>query len=457
MKLILLLAITFSSMTCFGQDESKPNFNRWSIDGKIGLNNPVRNFTPGYNTPLFNIGTAGLGVRYMFNAYFGLRVGATFNRFQDNVATPNFATNHGRSELEGIINIGNSLNFYEWTNRIGLLGHAGVGFARLKDKGFPLNFLPLEKSNTDRTGVISFGLTPQIKLTPKLSLNFDATVVFQARTHYTYDFNSPTPPNSGGFNSHFFEGTIGLSYYLGKKESHADWTPSKSVNQSDLDALTAETEKMRQGMLDDDQDGVPNYLDQELATAPNTPVDSKGVTDLTKLDTDKDGIADAYDACPKEKGPFSTNGCPDSDGDGVADKDDKCPTVKGSIADNGCAPKVQSSVTNGGNIEVIVYFSTSSSALSSAEKEKLNAVAAVLKANPNQNVSLKGHADTGGEDNFNKNLSSNRATAAKNYLIKKGVNASRISTSSFGSAQPAESNSTVEGRSKNRRVEAEMM
>jgi hypothetical protein len=46
-------------------------------------------------------------------------------------------------------------------------------------------------------------------------------------------------------------------------------------------------------------------------------------------DSDKDGIADNKDDCPKVKGSKKLKGCPDSDNDGVADKDDKCPKVKG--------------------------------------------------------------------------------------------------------------------------------
>lgn len=459
MKLIILSLFFSASVYSYGQTENKPtklDYNRWSIDGSIGLNNPVRNFSSlMYNTPLFNIGNAGLGVRYMFNAYGGLRLRATFNRFQDSKDSPSFATNHGRVELEGIINLGNALNFYEWTNRIGLLAHAGVGLGNLVEEGFPMPF-SAEKAGNDRTGSLSFGLTPQIKLGAKAALNFDASVILLARNQRTFDYKTEAP--SSGFGSRFFEGTIGFSYYLGKSESHADWSPTKSVNKRDLDALAAETEKMRQGMNDDDKDGVPNYLDQELNTPENTPVDAKGVTDLTAMDTDKDGVPDAYDACPEEKGPFSTNGCPDSDGDGVADKDDKCPGEKGSIATDGCAPKVSASNNGmgGSKAEVITYFETASYALSSSQKQKLDEVAAQLKANSSYTVVLSGHADARGDGDYNQSLSQNRANEAKKYLTKKGISASRIETKAYGYTQPAASNDTAEGQAKNRRVEVEI-
>jgi outer membrane protein OmpA-like peptidoglycan-associated protein len=53
-------------------------------------------------------------------------------------------------------------------------------------------------------------------------------------------------------------------------------------------------------------------------------------------DSDKDGIPDESDSCPKQAGPSSTNGCPDGDADGVKDSDDQCPTEMGTAATFGC-------------------------------------------------------------------------------------------------------------------------
>lgn len=53
-------------------------------------------------------------------------------------------------------------------------------------------------------------------------------------------------------------------------------------------------------------------------------------------DSDKDGIIDKEDKCPRVPGAFSAYGCPDRDGDGVEDLEDVCPDEKGSPAMNGC-------------------------------------------------------------------------------------------------------------------------
>lgn len=56
----------------------------------------------------------------------------------------------------------------------------------------------------------------------------------------------------------------------------------------------------------------------------------------TADDRDKDGLPDDEDACPADKGPRNTMGCPDGDGDGIADKDDKCPADPGMPLHEGC-------------------------------------------------------------------------------------------------------------------------
>lgn len=74
----------------------------------------------------------------------------------------------------------------------------------------------------------------------------------------------------------------------------------------------------------------------------------------------------------------------------------------------------------------------------------------------NYAVSLRGHADAVGKYKYNWMLSDERAVNVKKYLISKGVSESRIITTPFGSTVPIASNSTPEGRQKNRRVEIEL-
>ena len=56
-------------------------YNKWSIDLNGGVNKPVRGLTPGYRTDLFNFWTANVGVRYMANNKFGIRLGGGYDSF----------------------------------------------------------------------------------------------------------------------------------------------------------------------------------------------------------------------------------------------------------------------------------------------------------------------------------------------------------------------------------------
>ena len=76
-----------------------------------------------------------------------------------------------------------------------------------------------------------------------------------------------------------------------------------------------------------------------------------------------------------------------------------------------------------------------------------------LQLNKKLTVLLVGHTDASGSDNFNLNLSIQRATAVKRYLVNKGMQASRITIKGEGEWQPVAENATEAGRAKNRRVE----
>jgi OOP family OmpA-OmpF porin len=68
-----------------------------------------------------------------------------------------------------------------------------------------------------------------------------------------------------------------------------------------------------------------------------------------------------------------------------------------------------------------------------------------------------GHTDSVGTDAYNQKLSERRAAAVKAYLVSKGIAANRIYTEGKGEKSPIADNKTKEGRSKNRRVEVELV
>ena len=100
-----------------------------------------------------------------------------------------------------------------------------------------------------------------------------------------------------------------------------------------------------------------------------------------------------------------------------------------------------------------VKFPVNKHQLSTEAQEQLNAFAERLKAeNKNVYLEIQGHTDATGPDDLNIRLGEARAEAVRRYLNKQGVALNRMSTISYGKAEPVESNKTREGRSKNRRV-----
>jgi len=168
-------------------------------------------------------------------------------------------------------------------------------------------------------------------------------------------------------------------------------------------------------------------------------------------DTDKDGINDEQDKCPTVAGLSRYNGCPipDTDKDGINDEVDACPTEAGISANHGC-PDVQQILTQAASN---LKFATGKSYLSVKQLANLDAVVAVLAKYTNVSVAVGGHTDNTGAERLNSKLSINRASVVAKYLIKKGVDAKRITSSGFGYANPAADNKTKEGRAQNRRAE----
>lgn len=83
----------------------------------------------------------------------------------------------------------------------------------------------------------------------------------------------------------------------------------------------------------------------------------------------------------------------------------------------------------------------------------INRDAASLEEWGNVNIEVAGHTDSRGSDEYNINLSQQRAEAVRNYLVSKGIAADRLSAKGYGESQPVAGNDTDEGRFKNRRVE----
>lgn len=142
----------------------------------------------------------------------------------------------------------------------------------------------------------------------------------------------------------------------------------------------------------------------------------------------------------------------DDDSDGVQNYQDKCPhTIKGDRVDeNGCPNTI---IIETEKLYRNINFGFNKCDLKTSVYPTLDQIIASLKAQPEIDIEVQGHTDSRGNRRYNKYLSLRRAKAVEAYLVGKGIAASRISTSGYGSDRPLASNKTVKGRALNRRVE----
>lgn len=217
---------------------------------------------------------------------------------------------------------------------------------------------------------------------------------------------------------------------------------------------------------DSDGDGIADASDAcpEMAESANGIDDGDG---CPESDQDHDGIYGSADKCPSEPEDFDkdrdTDGCPevDADNDGVADSIDQCPKEKETMnaykdAD-GCADEVPPPVKKfSGTIEGI-SFKSGAATIAPRSYSTLREAAEVLAKYKEVRLEIQGYTDNVGDTEANVRLSQKRAEAVRAYLIKRGVDGSRLVARGYGPANPRADNSTKAGQAKNRRVEFKLI
>jgi len=196
----------------------------------------------------------------------------------------------------------------------------------------------------------------------------------------------------------FFNATLGLSLKLGKHESHLMWHDPLQEIYYKLDVLANKNQDIEVCKKGDvDNDGVCDDWDRQLDTPAGARVDGAGVA----LDADLDGVIDLYDKCVTVPGPVENDGCP------VAST-----TPTGSV------------VEDTRTMEGIEFDLNSDRILPSNTPILNNAVSYINSSNGSYTVI--GTTDTRASDAYNQKLSERRANSVKNYLIKNGVDSSKI-------------------------------
>ncbi|MCC5917836.1 MAG: OmpA family protein [Cryomorphaceae bacterium] len=230
---------------------------------------------------------------------------------------------------------------------------------------------------------------------------------------------------------------IGLTYNFGRKGKQKSLIFTSPL--SDMWSIVKDVEsKMDQLTTDSDGDGVPDYFDKDPETPEGVAVDGAG----RPLDVDMDGIPDYMDADP-----FTNKGAKvdkdgrelDSDGDGVPDSRDLEPnTPKGALVD---VRGREIKLSGGGDVSDAfipqVYFGFNSATVTAANRDRMATIARIMKSNENINITLIGHTDKVGSEEYNKRLGERRAQAVKDFLVKNfDIEASRINVDSKGKGSP---------------------
>ncbi len=100
-----------------------------------------------------------------------------------------------------------------------------------------------------------------------------------------------------------------------------------------------------------------------------------------------------------------------------------------------------------------IFFDTDKYDLKQESTVELEKLVALLNKNPKLTIEISGHTDNQGSKTYNQNLSQNRSKSVYDYLVNKGISASRLTYKGYGDTMPISENNTEEGRALNRRTE----
>ena len=108
-------------------------------------------------------------------------------------------------------------------------------------------------------------------------------------------------------------------------------------------------------------------------------------------------------------------------------------------------------------LAAMIHFDFDKSNIRPDDAGMLDQKVAILNANPDLRIRINGHCDERGSDEYNLALGNRRSTAAKNYLVSHGVDASRIETASYGEERPVAMGHDEDSWAQNRRDEFEIL
>lgn len=352
-------------------------YNHWSIDFGAGVHRIISPLSEGYKSDLFGLGQANLGVRYMLNEKFGLRVDVGYNEFKEGENSLPFRANYYRANIEGVVNIGNIYKFSSWTKRFNLLFHSGVGYSNLK------TITPFDTGSGESIFNVIIGFTPQYKLSNRISLFLDVSTIIHDNQENTYD-GAKNNLNSDNISTSLINTSLGVNISLGKHKENADYLKDEEL------------------ILDDKFDEITKRLD-------------KAETEIAILKAKNRKINKI--ALVKE---LDTR---------YAKKEELVVNRYESIVTGSNVAFIRKLLNSG---YVNVYFDVNKSIVQKGSLSSVNYLITFLEDNPRVSALLIGYADETGKENYNQTLSKKRAKSVFELLIAAGISKSRLSYTGGG-------------------------
>lgn len=384
MKKITLLTLSLVFAIAVNAQE---DYNRWTLEAGANMNKGFKGYSSGYNNSLEKSLGGEFTARYMINNKFGLQVSGFFSELKGKDSSLPFTTEHYGVHLEGVANLGNILGFREWTQRFNVLGHAGAGVNFLNPVSTEAPLPLYYNGSSDATPMLIAGITPQLRLTDRVSLYADVSFQVNWEQDYAWDTNSKSP---GSFiDAGMATISAGIQVSLGKNKKHADWIDT-DVYVEDL------------VVLDNRIQVVEGQINDLKGSVEGTQSDVIALQSTAMVDANNNGVDDAVEKYVDER---------------IAGSNATSATAKG-LLNNGY---------------VNVYFKFNSSEPETYSLDAINYLIKYMNENPSSQAELIGYSDAiGGDSSYNNSLSEKRAKRVHDILVAAGISADRLSHSGAG-------------------------
>jgi OOP family OmpA-OmpF porin len=347
----------------------------------------------------------------------------------------NYRTTSMDYSLSLLFNLGN-VSFLTKKPSVGFYATVGLGMVSFESKTYDAANALLLTSGKQNRMMIPIGFGVKYKLTNNLTANVNYTL----KLVESDQFDNLV---ANGNNDKYSYTSVGVAYTLGKKNKPSvEWTNpvvglyedlSDNKMRRKLSSLQEQLDSLKQNVtsqldslkMDDDQDGVPNFLDKQPNTPKGAMVDGAG----RSIDSDGDGVPDNLDKCPFEKGDPLYDGCKKN----VVELSPEAKDILEDASDK-------------------LKFKVNSAVIKSGAHKSLKKLVDFLNKNEKYKLFIAGHTDSDGPEKLNDVLSLNRAEAVKAFLVRNGIANERIIAKGLGKREPIANNDTPEGKQINRTV-----